>query len=82
MIYILAVLLPPVALLLNGQVFSAILNLVLIVPCLVFGLIIHPLLLVPSIHAVIAVHMKHEERRHRELVDAIARHGPPPGWRG
>ena len=55
MIYILAVLLPPVALLLNGQVFSAILNLALIVPCVVFGLIVHPLLLVPSIHAVIAV---------------------------
>jgi hypothetical protein len=81
MIYILAVLLPPVALLLNGQVFSTILNLVLIVPCLVFGLVIHPLLLVPSIHAVIAVHMKREERRHRELVEAIGKHGPPPSWR-
>jgi hypothetical protein len=81
MIYILAVLLPPVALLLNGQVFSAILNVALIIPCLIFGLIVHPLLLVPSLHAVLAVHMKREERRHREIVEAIARHGPPPGWR-
>jgi hypothetical protein len=30
---------------------------------------------------VIAVHMKREERRHREIVQAIERHGPPPGGR-
>ena len=80
MIYILAVLLPPLGLLLNGQPFSALLNLVLIVPCLVFGLVFHVLLLVPSLHAVIAVHMRREQRRHREIVEAIERHGPPPGW--
>ena len=39
MIYILAALLPPLGLLLNGQPFSALLNLVLIVPCLIFGLV-------------------------------------------
>src|SRR5712691_4875227 len=55
MIYILAALLPPLGLLLNGQPFSALLNLVLIVPCLVFGLVFHVLLLLPSLHAVIAV---------------------------
>ena len=81
MIYVIAVLLPPVGLLLNGQPFAALFNLVLIVPCLIFGLIFHVLLLVPSLHAVIAVHMKREERRHREIVDAIERHGAPPGWR-
>ena len=81
MIYVLAVLLPPLGLLLNGQPFSAVLNLVLIVPCLIFGLVFHVLLLVPSLHAVIAVRMKRENRKHRELVDAIERHGPPPGWR-
>ena len=80
MIYILAALLPPVGLLLNGQPFSALLNLVLIVPCVIFGLVFHVLLLVPSLHAVIAVHMKREDRRHREIVDAIERHGPPPGY--
>ena len=80
MIYIVAALLPPLALLLNGQPFSAVLNLVLIVPCLIFGLVFHVLLLVPSLHAVIAVRMKRENRKHREIVDAIERHGPPPGY--
>jgi hypothetical protein len=80
MIYIVAVLLPPLGLLLNGQPFAAVLNIALIIPCLLFGLVFHVLLLVPSLHAVIAVHMKREERRHREIVQAIERHGPPPGW--
>jgi uncharacterized membrane protein YqaE (UPF0057 family) len=79
-IYILAALLPPVGLLLNGQPFSALFNLILIVFCLVLGLVFHVLLLVPSAHALIAVHMKREERRHREVVEAIHRHGPPPGY--
>ena len=80
MIYVVAFLLPPLGLLLNGQPFSAIFNLVLIVPCLIFGLIFPVLWLVPSLHGVIAVHMKREDRRHRELVDAIEKHGPPPWW--
>jgi hypothetical protein len=81
MIYLLAIILPPLALLLNGQPFSAILNVVMIAPCLIFGLIFHPLLLVPSAHAVIAIYMERENRRHREIVDAIERHGLPPGWK-
>ncbi|UGA46262.1 hypothetical protein HU230_0009575 [Bradyrhizobium quebecense] len=81
MIYVLAVLLPPIGLLLNGQPFSAIFNLVLIAFCAIFGLFFHVLLLVPSAHAVIAVHMKREDRRHREVVEAIRRHGPPQGYR-
>ncbi len=80
MIYVLAALLPPIGLLFNGQPFSAILNVVLIVFCAIFGLVFHILLLVPSAHAVIAVHMKREQRRHREVVEAISRHGPPPGY--
>ena len=80
-IYVLAVLLPPGGLLLNGQPFAAIFNLVLIVFCVILGLVFHVLLLVPSAHAVIAVHMKREERRHREVVEAIRQHGPPPGYR-
>jgi hypothetical protein len=80
MIYILAVLLPPLGLLLNGQPFSAIFNLVLIVFCVVFGLVFQVLLLVPSAHAVIAVHMRREQRRHQEVVAAIRRYGPPPGY--
>ena len=80
MIYILAALLPPLGLLLNGQPFSAVFNLVLIVLCVIFGLIFPVLLLVPSAHALIAVHMKREDRRHREVVEAIRRHGLPPGY--
>ena len=80
MIYVLAALLPPLGLLVNGQPCSAIFNLVLIVVCAILGLIFHVLLLVPSAHAVVAVHMKREERRHREVVAAIRQHGPPPGY--
>jgi hypothetical protein len=80
MIYLLAALLPPLGLLLNGQPFSAIFNLVLMVFCAVFGLFFHVLLLVPSAPAVIAVHIKREDRRHREVVEAIRRYGPPPGY--
>ena len=47
MIYILGFFLPPLGLLLNGQPFSAVLNLVILVPCVFFGLIFHVLLLVP-----------------------------------
>ena len=81
MIYILAALLPPLGLLLNGQPWSALLNLLLMVPCYTIGLVFHLLLLVPSMHAIIAVHMKREDRKHREMIEAIERHGVPPGWK-
>src|SRR5436853_5722992 len=81
MIYILAFLLPPLGLLFNGQPFSAIFNVLLIVFGLIFGWFFPVLFLVPSIHGVVAVAMKREDRRHREIVDAIERHGPPPGIR-
>jgi hypothetical protein len=48
--------------------------------CFVFGWFFPLLFLVPSLHALIAVHMRREDRKHRELVDAIERHGPPPWW--
>jgi hypothetical protein len=80
-IYILAFFLPPLALLLNGQVFSAVINLIIIVPCIILGFFFPALWLVPSLHGVIAIYMKREDRKHREVVDAIERHGPPPGWR-
>ena len=80
MIYLLAVFIPPLGLLLNGQPLAAFLNVVLIIPCLVLGLVFHVLLLVPSLHAVIAVYTRREQRRHREIVEAIERHGPPSGW--
>jgi type IV secretory pathway VirB3-like protein len=80
MIYVLAALLPPIGLLLNGQPFAAVFSVILMVFCAIFGLFFHILLLVPSAHAVIAVHMKREQRMHREVVDTIRRYGPPPGY--
>jgi hypothetical protein len=79
-IYILAALAPPLGLLLNAQPISALVNIVMILPCIMLGFMFPIFLLVPSLHGVIAVHTKREERRHRELVAAIERHGPPPGW--
>lgn len=83
MIYFLAVFLPPLALLLNGQIFSAIFNALFFVLFLVLGLLfLSPWLwLIAPAHAVIAIYMTREDRKHRELVDAIRRHGPPPGWK-
>jgi hypothetical protein len=83
MIYILAALVPPLGLLLNGQPFSAILNVILIALSLIFGLLFFApvLFLLPSVHGVLAVHMKREDRKHRAIVEAIERHGSPPGWR-
>ena len=81
MIYILAIFIPPLALLVNGQIFSAVINLIIIVPCIIFGFIFPVLFFVPSAHAVIAIYMKREDRKHREIVDAIERHGPPPDLR-
>ena len=80
MIYLLAIFLPPLGLLLNGQPFSAIVNLVLIVPCILLGLAFPLLFLVPSAHAVIAVYMRREDRKHREIVEAIEKHGAPPDF--
>jgi hypothetical protein len=79
MIYVLAIFIPPLGLLLNGQLFAALLNVGLIIPCALLGIIFHGLWLVPSLHAVISVYLKREQRRHREIVEAIERHGPPPG---
>lgn len=80
MIYVLAALLPPLGLLFNGQPFSAIFNVLLLVVCIIFGLIFPVLFFVPSAHAILAVYMKREDRRHREVVEAIRQHGPPPGY--
>jgi hypothetical protein len=81
MIYILAFFLPPLGLLLNGQPFSAMLNFVLFLPCILLGFLFPGALLVPSIHAMVAIYMAREDRKHREIVDSIERYGVPPGWR-
>jgi hypothetical protein len=45
------------------------------------GLIFPMLFLIPSVHAVVAIAMERDARKHRELVNAIEKHGPPPGWK-
>ena len=83
MIYVLAFFLPPLALLLNGQIFATILNAMLFVLFLVLGLMfLSPWLwLIAPLHAIVAIALRREDRKHRELVAAIERHGPPPGYR-
>lgn len=83
MIYVLAFFLPPLALLLNGQIFAAIFNAILFVVFLVFGLLfLSPWLwAIAPAHAIIAIYMRRDNRRHREIVDAIEKHGAPPGWK-
>ncbi len=83
MIYVLAFFLPPLALLLNGQIFAAVFNAVVFVLFLVLGLLfLSPWLwAIAPAHAIIAISMRREDRRHRELVGAIQKHGAPPGWR-
>lgn len=81
MVYILAIFLPPLGLLLNGQPIAAIVNLAILVPCAVLGFLFPVLWFVPSAHGVIVVFMRREDRKHREIVEAIEKHGPPPDWR-
>lgn len=81
MIYVLAFFLPPLGLLLNGQPFAAIFSVFLWVICFIVGWFFWPAWLIPSGVAILQISMKNDERRHRELVDAIEKHGPPPNWR-
>jgi hypothetical protein len=81
MIYILAVFLPPLGLLVNGQPLSALLNLAIIIPCLLLSIVFPVIFFVPSMHAVVAIYMRRQDRQHQEIVNAVARRGAPaPGW--
>lgn len=83
MIYVFAFFAPPLALLFNGQIFAAIFNAMLFTLFLVLGLLfLSPWLwLIAPLHAIVAIALRNEDRRHRELVAAIERNGVPPGWR-
>lgn len=74
MIYILAFFLPPIALLIEGKIFSAIFNLILIVLVVVLSVLtlftFMFLLLVPSLHAIIVIAQARHKREHEELVQA------------
>jgi type II secretory pathway component PulF len=79
MIYLLALVVPPLALAFNGQPVSAVLNLILFVPSVFLGLIFPMLFLVPSLHAVIAIVLQRENSKQRQPADAIESQRPPPG---
>jgi hypothetical protein len=70
MAYLLALFMPPVALLIHRQPLQAIINLVLVVPCVAVavGLAIYSPLVIPALHALVAIGMK---RRDREVVQEI-----------
>ncbi len=63
--YLLAILLPPVAVLLCGKPLQALLNLVLTLMFWVPG----------ALHAVLVVHQAEEDSRAEKIVRAIERHG-------
>lgn len=78
MIYVLAFLLPPLALLIEGKPFSALFNVILIAVSVVITVVslfnFAILLLVPPAHAILVIAQSRRQREHRELVTA-AREG-------
>ena len=72
MIYLVAILVPPLALLFKGKIFQAILNAVLWVLSLVF-LVLGGFILwaICVIWAILAIKGANEAERHQEIVDAI-----------
>jgi len=79
-IYILAFFLPPLALLIEGKLLAALLNLVIVVIGLVLAVlpfITLGVLMLASAHAIIVIAQSRRRREHRELVEA-ARQGRAP----
>ena len=79
MIYLVAIFLPPLALLIYGKIFQAILNLLICLLAIVLGLIF---ILLPGapfvilwgiavLHAVLAVNSAKQDARAREVADAM-----------
>ena len=79
MIYLVAIILPPLALLIYGKIFQAILNFLICVLAIVLGAIF---LLLPGapfvvlwaiavLHAVLAVNSAKQDARAREVADAM-----------
>jgi hypothetical protein len=78
MIYIVAIFLPPIALLYEACIVSAFLNLFILIPfCILLAFWLPFALLVPGLHAILVIwsDRRHRDldRKHRELVDAIRR---------
>lgn len=79
MMYLLAIFCSPLALLFTGKPFQAIFNLILYVLSIVAWLtiVLHGLGLflwaVAFLHAALAIHSAHEDRRARMIADAMSR---------
>jgi len=79
-IYILAVFLPPLALLLTAYLSPRSFKRGFDRAVLIFGFFFRSLWAIPST-SVVAIYRRREDRNHDEVVDAIRRHGPPPGYK-
>ncbi len=83
MIYLLAIVLPPLALLLYGRVLQAIINLVIWLAAVIVFVASLTLLaglsaalwLVCVVHAILVINRVQNDRRNRALIDAIERSG-------
>jgi hypothetical protein len=79
MIYLLAIFLPPLALLLYGKIFQAIFNFIICVLAIVLGILFIVLPGAPFVilwgiavvHAVLAVNSAKQDARAREVADAM-----------
>lgn len=72
MIYLVAILIPPLALLLEGKIFQAIINAVFWLLGLIFFILGGFLVLgITIIHAIIVVHGARSDARTQKIVDAI-----------
>lgn len=74
MLYILAILFPPLAILFTGKIFQAIFNLILAVIGVVLFIVsvgaLGIVYLIAIIHAILAVHSYHQQKRDERLIKA------------
>jgi len=73
MLYVIAIIFPPLALLLAGKIGHAILNLIMVcisIPLMLIGVgfIIH---LAPLIHAIVVIAGRNADKRNQKLIDAM-----------
>ena len=79
MIYLVAIVLPPLALLIYGKIFQAILNIIICVLAIVLGVIFivlpgGPFIVlwgIAALHAILAVNSAKQDARAREVADAM-----------
>jgi hypothetical protein len=85
MIYLVAIVLPPLALLIYGKIFQAIFNFLICVLAIVLGIIFIVLPGAPFVilwgiavlHAVLAINSAKQDARAREVADAMRGRRPP-----